>query len=869
VIGMAKRDVIDEQMARRFAWRTVEPEDATAEEAPEPPEPPAPPPPPDDEQVSHAEIERWRRARQVAADLAKEITRAWETTARAQQAAATAALIQRAKRIGAELVTMRAHPIESMRLWRLAVRHVRRLPKRMQKGSDLFALVFLSPSLAEPEMADLLVEAAESGDSSLAAIMNGYLEREGGGRRHREIGVRLARVVAEGKTWTAREAAARWLQATDLDAAIPALRRAIRQPRLDLRSRALTLLLSPTPPTLTEDDVLWLLEDAVKHPPPEAKATYAEEAVKRYADALLAAVTKVPPPQGWRPLTQITDRDESFRQRDVGLDAAWALCALAAGYPARALGRIDRALLTRRRWCNRSAVEAAALLPAELGRPRLLEAAASVDHLFRVAERAKAIWFERFGEACPVKPLAGVRVELLAEAPSERFLACLTVLRGSSEEARRKMTEALLAEAPSPEAPKESLSAAQREVLALLIFAARDVLYSSGPLPSTEKAWAELLLTRFGAPAFAGLAALAERDARAGLDHEWLSALADLWHGGAIAEEHRDRLRDVACTGLRSPAWEGATAPLVMLHHVGAPAEAEDLLWPILTAPEEVNDPIGRHRWAVYWAGEALVGMRSAPGLDARLAAAAVETRESRAWTTFERVATVGCRRGVAAVLEVTKRAILDFDGDPSAFGAVYRAGHALRDAGGLEDEWLLDVLHRPASPSFAIAVKLVSRKPPKLAELAALSSALEEPDRDGAAAAEAAEELFALGALGAEDRRLDAILERAPAHARASLAARLLVCEAPLSPVRRHLVELLSSPDEEIAEPVLWALLTSKPEGWTALLEDALPFASCPEIRTAMEEALGEPEEAETYWRNAGDDVAEGLEEDAEDEPT
>jgi hypothetical protein len=810
VIGMAKRDVIDEQMARRFAWRTVEPEDATAEEAPEPPEPPAPPPPPDDEQVSHAEIERWRRARQVAADLAKEITRAWETTARAQQAAATAALIQRAKRIGAELVTMRAHPIESMRLWRLAVRHVRRLPKRMQKGSDLFALVFLSPSLAEPEMADLLVEAAESGDSSLAAIMNGYLEREGGGRRHREIGVRLARVVAEGKTWTAREAAARWLQATD-----------------------------------------------------------AEEAVKRYADALLAAVTKVPPPQGWRPLTQITDRDESFRQRDVGLDAAWALCALAAGYPARALGRIDRALLTRRRWCNRSAVEAAALLPAELGRPRLLEAAASVDHLYRVAERAKAIWFERFGEACPVEPLAGVLAPLLAEAPSERFLACLTVLRGSSEEARRKMTEALLAEAPSPEAPKESLSAAQREVLALLIFAARDVLYSSGPLPSTEKAWAELLLTRFGAPAFEGLAAMAERDARAGLDHEWLSALADLWHGGAIAEEHRDRLRDVACTGLRSPAWEGATAPLVMLHHVGAPAEAEDLLWPILMAPEEVNDPIGRHRWSVYWAGEALVGMRDAPGLDARLAAAAIETRESRAWTTFERIATVGCRRGVAAVREVTKQAILDFDGDPSAFGAVYRAAHALRDAGGVEDGWLLDILHRPASPSFAIAVKLVSKKPPKLAELAALNCALEEPARDGAAAAEAAEELFAGGALGAEDRRLDAILERAPARARASLAARLLVGEAPLSPVRRHLVELLSSPDEEIAEPVLWALLTSKPEGWTALLEDALPFASCPEIRTAMEEALGEPEEAETYWRNAGDDVAEGLEEDAEDEPT
>jgi hypothetical protein len=869
---MSKRDVIDEQMARRFAWRTVEPEDATAEEDPKPPDPPGPPgppgppsQPPDDEQVSEAELARWERARRVAAGLAKEIERAWETTARAQQAAATASLLQRAKRIGAELVTMKAYPIESVRLWRLAARHVRRLPARVRE-KDIFALVYLSPPLSEPEMADLLVEAAESGDITLAAIVNGYLERRATGRRHREIGVRLARVVAEGKTWKARESAARWLSAADLDAATPALRRALRQPRLELRSRALTLLLERTPPALTEDDVLWLLEDAVKHTPLAASGTLAEQAVKRYADALLAAVTRVPPPQGYRPLALLVDRGDPSRWGDVGLDLVWALRALAAAYPARALGRIDRALLTNRRLYYLDGIKAAALLPAELARPRLLEAAARANH--HLAERAKAIWFERFGEECPVEPLAGVPVELLAGAPTERFFACLTVLRGSSKEAHIRMMEALLAEAPPPDAPKESLSAKEREALALLLFAARTAPYIEDHLPWAAAAWTELLLARFGAPAFAGLAAMAERDALAGLDHEWLSALADLWNKGALPADSRDRLRDIACAGLRSPAWEGSTAPLVTLYYVGAPADAAELLFSVLTTPEDVADPIGSYRWSVHWAGEALVKMGDAPGLDARLAAAAIEAREARAWAIFERVATIGCQRGAEAVIEVTRRAVLDFDGETEAFDAVYRAGYALREAGHVDEAWLVDVLHRPASPSFAIAARLVS-KTPSLAELAALNRALEVPGRHAEAAAAAAETLFAVGALGAEDRRLDAILELAPARARASLMGRLLMFEVPLSPFRRHILELLASPEREVAKPVLQALLWHKPAGMTELIEDALPLAASPEVRLEMEEALGEPREEETYWRNAGDEVAEGFEDDAEDEPT
>ena len=67
-----------------------------------------------------------------------------------------------------------------------------------------------------------------------------------------------------------------------------------------------------------------------------------------------------------------------------------------------------------------------------------------------------------------------------------------------------------------------------------------------------------------------------------------------------------------------------------------------------------------------------------------------------------------------------------------------------------------------------------------------------------------------------------------------------------------------MASPEDGIAERILEALGTRepKPKGTEELLEDALPLVSRAEIRAAIEEAIGEPTEAESYWQDAGGDV-------------
>ncbi|AKT38756.1 hypothetical protein [Chondromyces crocatus] len=888
---MSKRDVLDSQLAGQFAWRMALPAEFVSSTAPPPvpkSAPPAPPPPSEEAEppaaMAEAERERWERADRECSELAKQVERAWQISEPSQQAAATAVLLERARKLGLDLFGMSEYPMASVRLWRLVVRHYQRFPARERKPG-VHALSVAAAPPEQRETVDLLIEVAETGDAWLAFMMERGPACEAMGRRHPELGARLARVLDHGKTWAARETAARWLSFADLRAAIPTLRRALRRPHARVRWFALEILLERAPQALTADDVQWLLDDAVEHPLPEGYGTRSYETSEGYADTLVTAVAKVRPPDGWKPLMIIADGGGAHIQRDrAGLDVGWALRALAAGYPERALSRIDRELAETRSWRRIDAVEAAGHLPDGLLRPRLLEAA--IGPGYRIIERAKALWFERFGAECPVEPLAGVPVEILAEPPGDRLLARLTVLRGSSDEAKGAMLVALLTgeptsptesatasealpattpatqSAPGAEAgaeiPEPELSADQREALALLLYSLREqgAAHRRPGLPTTEEAWAEALVRRFGDLAFDGLTALASRGARAGVDHEWLGALASLARRGVLRSAWRERLRDVAVDALRAPGWDGATAPLIVLTQVGAPPDLLDFLWDITLEPAESSSSRMRV-YTVLWAADVLVTMKDAPSLDTRITLEGEKALQARTWETLERIVRIGCRRRLEAAFALAKRCIALVEDEPEAQAGAVQCAHFLAEAKQLDPAWVLASLRRPESPSFTVASRFVGDDSP--AEVvAAIEEALTSPAREGAAAAESARALVWRKVLGIEDPRLDGILEGAPARARAELLGSLLLLDAPFPPLRPHYHALLLGPDEKAAAEAFEDLYVKQPEGTWELLEEILPLGPSPSVRESIAHFLREPTDAELYWRHSDDDEEE-----------
>lgn len=859
---MSKRDVLDKEMALRFAWRMAEPEAPRQEEA-APVEPAREPLDPGERRAAaEAAAERCR-------ELAEAVDRAWRLTSPPHQAEAARGLLRLAGRLGLALVRMQDHPLQVVRLWRLLVRH--RVPSA-QGSYHLFPLGFMPVSPRQSEVVDLLVETAESGSDHFVFMLERQAVREEVGRRHPELGARLAKVVDEGRTWASRVLAARWLSLADFPAAIPALRRALRQPHARLRHCALFILPQMKGPALLEDDLLWLLEDAVKHPLPHFWGTESFDLTRDYEDALVDAVKKAPPALGWRPLEVIVDGGGAhiFRERG-GLDSGWALRALAAGYPDRVLARIDRAMLSSS-WSSLSAfdaVEAIGMLPEDLARPRLLAAAARPDHL--CAERAKAIWFQRFGGVCPVKPLSEMPVELLSTAPSERMFACVTVLRGASKEARGAMMAVLLAEVPDGEVPPDDLSSELREVLALVIFTLRSTVRLDGheELPSSEDTWVPLLLRRFGVSAFEALASMAECAALAGVPWGWLQALSRAARDGLLTEPQKARLRSIAVAVLVSPAWDGNRAPLDVLYETGAPPELADRLLAIVIAGDGGRASGRKYFDATRRAVDVLAGMGDVVELDARVVAAAEEAFRAGTWDTFESLVRLGNERGVAAVLDVAERVVNGYAGEPEAFGPLYRVARELEQAARIDAAWILERLHRPESATFSIAAHLSWRSKSEEV-LSALRAALDSAAREGAAAAEAARTLVGIGALAVDDPRLDGLLERAPVHPRASLVGTLIDFDAPLSTCRRHVVDLLLSPSETVASEVLEPLYSKQPEATYELFEELLDRDMTENVRATMQHLLRAPNEAALYWQGAKEQEkaeAEGETEDLDDE--
>ncbi|AKT40494.1 hypothetical protein [Chondromyces crocatus] len=870
---MSKHDVLDEHLAQQFLWRISIPDlIALKESRPK-------------QFVAKVQVReapagevraRWERVGRDCAELSQQVARTWDMAPGARQATATATMLGRVRRMGFDVIGMSAHPVEILRLWRLVARHHGALPRKGRKDG-IHALSFVPIPTESPELPDLLVEAAIAGDEWLAFLLEQSLQDESPDRRYPEASERLAQVLDEGPSWGAQVIAGRLLFVfADIEVAIPALRRALRRPHAGVRTVAIEALLDRAPHALTDADVQWLLEDAVKHPPTPACGTRGLEMIDEYGRALITAVGQVRPVEGHRPLAVLADGGGvDVRGQRIGLDAGWAIRALAVGYPERAVMWIDRALYGARSWRRYDAVEAAGLLPEAMARPRLLEAAAGPGRY--PVERAQALWVERFEEPCPVVPLAGLDVGLLTGEPSESLLSRLSLLRSGPDDARARMLEALVAEAreTSLVSGAEVLSPLARETLSLLLFNLRDPAVSPrGPeLPGSEEAWAELLLRHFGEAAFEGLAALAARGARVGADHEWLEVLAGLERKGLLTESWRERLRAIAREALLSPLYHGGTGPLYTLSCLGAPADLVEPLWRAAVERPQEDEP-GAPRSALpygaYWAAEALAKVKDAPALEARLGREAEAAMLAKDYRKLERIVRIGSHRGTEAALALGLRCLDGVDEDPASEDAALQCGYALQAVGRIDGAWVLAALRRPESLRFALATRLC--RPEASPEvLEALKAALSSDARSGAAAAEAATALVALQLVTVDDARLDGILERAAPGARSLLAGLLLRMGAPLSRLRGHFRELLLGKDGAAAIGAYGILSTQEPDGLRSLLDEVWAEGPNAALRDWLGYDLGELNEIEHYWCHEDEepsgDADEGLSADDEDE--
>jgi hypothetical protein len=350
-----------------------------------------------------------------------------------------------------------------------------------------------------------------------------------------------------------------------------------------------------------------------------------------------------------------------------------------------------------------------------------------------------------------------------------------------------------------------------------------------------------------------------------------MDALANLAREGKLSPPQRDRLREAAGEALSSPAWDGATSPLIALFYVGAPPDLLDPLWLIAMAePPETERGRRRFTYATHWASEVLVKMTNAPALDARVAEEGDKALRSRDYERFDRIAPIGCQRRVEPVLELAWRCIDALDEDPAARDTAIRCGYWLKEAGRISDEWLLASLGRPESPRFGIATRL-ARGEPSPVIVAALKAALEETARGGAAAAEAAEALVVMREMKPDDARIEGILDRAPLRERASLAGLLVRFDAPLSGLHRHITDVLLSGGDELAAATMLDdlyLHLRKSDGVQELLESVLARSPPASIRTGIEHILDRPGEADLYFQDAEEEEdSEGDDDEGDDD--
>jgi hypothetical protein len=340
------------------------------------------------------------------------------------------------------------------------------------------------------------------------------------------------------------------------------------------------------------------------------------------------------------------------------------------------------------------------------------------------------------------------------------------------------------------------------------------------------------------------------------VEHGLLGALGDAAKAGALDEASCERLRDLAVGALEDPTFLARRTPLVLLLHVRPPPSSLERLWAMAVTPGLPDDDL--RRWAAY----ALAAMKDDGALDARLLADADGALSDGAWPRFERLLEIGQRRALDGMLSAAMRCLEAPDGDTAWLSAARASAYALRGTARLSERWLIAALRDPGAPRFAIAADAAPwHGSPEVRS--ALEEALGSGAREGRAAAEAAQALVILKAIGVDDPRLGGILDGAPEHERLGLLANLTFFGAPLAPLRRWYVELLVSKDPRVAAEAFEDLYGRDLEGTWELFESVLPLGPLEPARGRIERYLGVPSEAETYWSDC--DVED--EDDDEDE--
>ncbi len=753
------------------------------------------------------------RARSLCAELATAIKDAWALLDVEASVTAAKRLLSRADRLATDIVGMEAHPLEAVQLLRLMVRHGARMTRRQRERAA--AMAELVP-LAHPQVVDLLVEVAQAGDRAMAEA----LLSEDDAAELVDDGLLVARLadVLDGATSHASRALTIDIlrHAKSLQGATPALRRALGLPNFAVRARALHALSSSEPVSVTEGDVVAVLRDLVAHPLPDAELEEREEDERLLAEALTTALEHVQPAAAEEALLDLIDAEPG----SLWLDAAWATEALAVSFPATAAVMVDHWLKCARACERTRALAALRRLPTELAEPRLRRAAA--DPVFSVRDAARTQWLERFGRTCPVLVADLPGGTLLAQPPSERFMARLAVMQGRVADARAAMARALLAEAPEPEA------------LVLLLQLVGDDAESEEPRFGLDKeGWAVTLVRRFGVLGVEGLCALAERFPEPE-SFGWMRRLGDLVEAGVTAPEDSACVRALAAAHVASEGAGRVDDAMRVLARLGAPLELVDRILALA-----LSDELG--------AAEArgLVVSWSERAIDARLTSAMALSLAERDWVRLRHASAIALERGAPAAAVIAHRVLEVAVQEPEVADAAAECARHLRASGALGDGWAIDALSHPERPLFAVAARAwrgaASIRP-------ALEAALVSRARGGASAVRAAIALLeAERGLSPRDRRLAAILESSmPAH-RAELVYAMCAHGAPLASLARHLEELLVSPDPEVACALVGvsAWLTS-PKG-RALLRAVAPRIVDFELRADVEESVGAV--SAPYW--------------------
>ena len=832
---MAKDDILDPGRARFYLWGGAGAAD-------------------NQEPVAEADSAATPSNELGPHEFAALVQRVWATSDPCLQARATIGLAEHAEKLSLQLAAM--PPYEAIQLLRLIVRH------RLFFEPELFeklpvALMWLS--FEARQLVDLLVEVAETGDATLEFLMS-----FGMGRSDPAVpglGLRLLPLLRAEGHFRVRELAARFAPwAQDWAELVPELRRALRDPCLRLRVVALQGLLEKG--GLQGEDVQVLLDDLVVHPPLDRNAAE-REACYDYGRLLHQAIVKLRPAQGYRPLLNIVHCDCEFVHGWRVLDDSYALTALAAAYPERALREIDCKLESTSVSERHQAIRAAAQLSDELARPRLFKGTGDPDT--HAHNYAREIWCKRFGQEPCAEPELLIELEL--GTASQSLGPRLTVLRGNDLTARHTMVKALLAAAP------------EREALALLLYALRDHNLWVGVrdlgLPQSCEEWAKELCTCFGERAFDGLMVLAERQAMAGIRYGWLSALAALPKHGLLGEQQLDALRSLAQRVLMcgEPSDRGLDA-LLALQAVGAPDSCFDRLWTIaFESAKPTHRRVGWYKgnYAAYLATEALGHAGPSPALDARVVSELSAALERRDFEYAEILVQIGLsRKNAVELVALTERALglcageLAVGSNASALKLATGCVEFLQARDALAPGRLLGWLEHPEHPLFTAALGRVKKGCDWA--VPALVAALDSSACSGAAAARAADRLLFLEAISAHDARLDALLERAPLRDSVELAAMMLCFGVAIGRVARTILEALCSSDDDIAEAAANALAISREqlEIWNQALQRGVNAS----IEHYALRQAGMPSEVEQYWQDENDEDENPQDEGARADP-